>query len=152
MNIHSTYNRVFFFNIKVMEKRSADNIEFLSWSGLRWELRIKYDWYFKYRAALLQVKYPRYIVETTWGSEPAQGKTLEELIAAKSQSKRATITKYRNKLAAFVQEFETYKSGYSKLFPIEGEVDYKRYVASIELAEAKIKRLETELKELTEQS
>ena len=151
MNIHNTYNRVFFYNIKVMATKPGDVIQFLSWSGLRWELRIKYDWFFKYRAALLQVEYPKYIVETTWGSEPAQGKTLEELITTKVRSKRATITKSRNKLAAFVQEFETYKSGYSKLFPIEGEADYKRYIASIELAEAKIKRLEAELKELTEQ-
>lgn len=151
MNIHSTYTRVYFFNIKMMATKPGEILEYLSWQGLRWELRLKYDWYFKYRAALLQVKHPKYIVETTWGSEPAQGKTLAELITTKARAKRGTITKYRNKLDAYVQEFESYKSGYSKLFPIEQEADYRRYVASIELAEAKIKRLESELEDFLKQ-
>lgn len=145
----SAYDVVHFFNIKVMDRKPGELIEFLSWSGLRWELRLKYNWYFKYRAALLQVKYPKYIVETFWGNEPAQGKTLEHIINAKIISKKATITKGKNKLENYKQEFERYKSQYSRLFPIEHEQEYKKYVASIDFAVKKINRLQAELNNLT---
>lgn len=124
---------VHWFNIKVINHR-REIVEFLSWSGLKWELRLKYDWYFKYRAALLQVKYPKFEVQTNWGNEPATGKTLEEIRQGKIRAKKAKITEYKNKL-------EKAKSNWSSLFPIEDDIDYQRAVE-------KIKRLEFELQSL----
>ena len=120
---------VHWFNIKVINKREI--VEFQSWSGLKWKLRLKYDWYFKYRAALLQVKYPKFEVQTYWGNEPATGKTLEEIRNAKIRAKKSKITEYKNKL-------EKAKTTWSSLFPIEGDIDYQRAVE-------KINRLEFEL-------
>lgn len=144
INISAVTDVVHYFVIKVLDNK-RNKIEFLNWHGLRWELRLKYDWYFKYRAALLQVKYPKFKVEIHWGNEPATGKTLDQIRAAKLISKKSGITKAKNKLAAYKFEFECYKRGYSGLFPIEQEREHKRYAASIELAEEKIKRLEGEL-------
>ncbi len=124
---------VHWFNIKVIDDSRAI-IEFVSWSGLKWELRLKYDWYFKYRAALLQVKYPRFEVQVQWGNEPAKGKTLEELRQAKIIAKKATITKYKNKL-------QRAKETWSDIFPIEDDI---HYIRSVE----KINRLENEFKQL----
>jgi hypothetical protein len=121
---------VHWFNIKVINNR-RELVEFLSWSGLKWELRLKYDWYFKYRAALLQVKHPKFEVQTYWGNEPATGKTLEEIRNAKIRAKKSKITQYKNKL-------EKAKISWSSLFPIEDDIDYQRAVE-------KIKRLEFEL-------
>ena len=57
MNVNEV---VHWYIVKVLnDKREV--VECLKWSGLKWELRIKYDWYFKYRAALLQIKYPRFL-------------------------------------------------------------------------------------------
>ena len=124
---------VHWFNIKVINHR-RESVEFLSWSGLKWELRLKYDWYFKYRAALLQVKYPKFEVQTYWGNEPATGKTLEEIRQSKIRAKKSKITEYKNKL-------KKAELNWSSLFPFEDDVDYKRAVE-------KINRLEFELRSL----
>jgi len=113
---------VHWFNIKVINKREI--VEFQSWSGLKWKLRLKYDWYFKYRAALLQVKYPKFEVQTYWGNEPATGKTLEEIRNAKIRAKKSKITEYKNKL-------EKATTTWSSLFPIEDDIDYQRAVEKI---------------------
>lgn len=121
---------VHWFNIKVINNK-REIVEFLSWSGLKWDLRLKYDWYFKYRSALLQVKYPKFEVQTFWGNEPATGKTLEEIRTAKIRAKKSKITGYKNKL-------EKAKQNWSSLFPIEDDINYQRAIE-------KIKRLEFEL-------
>jgi hypothetical protein len=143
----SAYEVVHWYNIKVRNER-REIVENYSWSGLRWELRLKYDWYFKYRAALLQVKYPRYEVQVVWGNEPATGKTLEQIREQKIRAKKAIITKKQNKLDIFIQEFVQYQYNYRSLFPIEQEADYQKHTASIALAKAKIKKLEEELKSM----
>jgi hypothetical protein len=124
---------VHWFNVKVINNR-REIVEFLSWSGLKWELRLKWDWYFKYRAALLQVKYPKFEVQTYWGNEPATGKTLEEIRQGKIRAKKSKITEYKNKL-------KKAELNWSSLFPIEEDIDYKRAVE-------KINRLEFELRSL----
>lgn len=124
---------VHWFTIKVINHR-REIVEFLSWSGLKWELRLKYDWYFKYRAALLQVKYPKFEVQTYWGKEMATGKTLEEIRQAKIRAKKSKITEYKNKL-------KKAELNWSSLFPIEDDIDYKKAVE-------KINRLECELRSL----
>jgi hypothetical protein len=117
-NISSVSDVVHFFNIKVINSK-RESIEFLSWSGLKWDLRLKYDWYFKYRAALLQVKYPKFEVQVFWGNEPATGKTLQEIIQGKIRSKKSKITEFKNKLSKF-------ENSWSSLFPIEDDIDYNR--------------------------
>jgi hypothetical protein len=137
--ISSVSDVVHFFNIKVINSK-RESIEFLSWSGLKWDLRLKYDWYFKYRAALLQVKYPKFEVQVFWGNEPATGKTLQEIIQGKIRSKKSKITEFKNKLRKF-------EDSWSSLFPIEDDVDYKRALDKIELLELELKQLEKSFNE-----
>jgi hypothetical protein len=138
---------VHWFNIKVLDQK-RQKVDFLSWSGLKWELRLKYNWYFNYRAALLQVKYPKFQVQTTWGNEPATGKTLEEIRKSKISSKKATITKAKNNLAGYLAEFEHYKKSYIEIFPIEDQLKYKEFLQNIALLKDKVNRLEFELRTL----
>lgn len=125
---------VHYFNIKVLNEK-RDIIEFISWSGLKWNLRLKYDWYFKYRAALFQVKYPKFEIQTFWGNEPATGKTLEEIAQSKIRGRKAVLTKNKNLLIKA-------KKNWNSLFPIEDDPDFKRAVN-------KIKKLELELESLS---
>lgn len=118
--------------IVINEKR--ETIECLLWSGLKWEIRLKWDWYFKYRAALLQVKYPRMEVISTWGNEPATGKTLDEIKRDKVRRKKAKITEYKNNV-------ERVKRNWTSLFPIEDDPHYNA-------ALRKISNLEKELETL----
>lgn len=128
---NANYDVVHWFSIKVLNHK-REVIEFYLWDNLRFKLRIKYDWYFKYRAALLQVKHPRFKVETCWGNKPAIGKTLLQFKKDKIKSKKSKITEYKNKL-------NLAKQNWISLFPIEDDPFYQK-------AEMKINRLENELK------
>jgi len=128
--MENAYSVVHWFNIKVINNQ-REIVEFMSWNDLKYELRLKYDWYFKYRAALLQVKYPRFEVQTFHGNSPATGKTLEEILCNKIKAKKSKITAYKNKLEKAIQNWDS-------LFPIEDDLYYQKAVE-------KIKRLEFEL-------
>ena len=125
MKIQSTFDRVHFFNIRLIDSKTRETIQFLYWSNLRWEIRLKYDWYFKYRAALLQVEHPKSIVEIFWGNEPAVGKSLEQITALKIRSKKAKITEYKNKI-------DRYKNEWNELFSYEDDIKYIRAIEKIE--------------------
>jgi hypothetical protein len=122
---------VHYFVIKVYTKRGGNLIEYHIWSDMKWQLRVRYQWYFNYRAALLQVKYPRYIVEVISGNEPAKGKALEQIKEDKRRAKKAKITQYKNKL-------QKARQNWTSLFPIEEDELYQKAVQ-------KINRLELEL-------
>jgi hypothetical protein len=138
---------VHYYIIKVYDKRGGNGelVEVLKWDNLPFKVRIKYEWYFKYRAALLQVKYPKYLVDVYWGNEPAKGVQLKRLIKAKIKSKIAKITDSKNKRNGYIKEFDNYKKQYLKLFEIENENQYKVFENSIDLAKIKIQKLEKEL-------
>lgn len=139
MKIESTFDRVHFFNIRLLDPKSRKTIQFLSWSNLRWEIRLKYDWYFKYRAALLQVEHPKHIIETFWGNEPAVGKSLEQITALKIRSKKAKITEYKNKIARYTLEW-------NELFSYEDDIKYIRAIEKIEKLELELKELQKTIK------
>jgi hypothetical protein len=114
--------------------RPDDMIDNLRWDNLSFELRLKYDWYFKYRAALLQVKYPKARIEFRFGHQDAEGKSLDHIKANRITAKKRKITELINKL-------EKDKKSWAKIFPIEEDILYKK-------ASAKVERLEQELQDL----
>lgn len=124
----------FWFIIRVRNPKNLDQVEFVKWSNMTMEIRMKYDWYFKYRAALLQVKYPKHNVITNWGSEPASGKAKEHILNDRIKGKKATLTKYKNIL-------QNAEKNWNSLWPIADDLYYQK-------ALAKILRLESELDEL----
>jgi hypothetical protein len=132
--INSLALNAHYFIIKVYKNKPRELIEVIKWVNLRIDIRMKYDWYFKYRAALLQIKYPKYTVETIFGYQPATGKTAEQLKLNLIKAKKAKITAYKNKLK---KAEETWDS----LFPISEDFFYKKAVE-------KINRLQFELNAL----
>lgn len=66
MTTTSAYDVVHYVIIKVYGSH-REIVEVMRWDGLPFGTRTRFDWYFKYRAALLQVKYPRLDVVMTWG-------------------------------------------------------------------------------------
>lgn len=131
--------------IKLYNINPNDAIDQYVYKDMTPDHRLKWDWFFRYRAALLQVQNPKLRVEMRWGAEQATGKTLEQLKAKKVITMKGKITKHKNTLADFIQEFEKYKASYTQLFPIQDQLEYKRYINSIELAKSKIALLEQEL-------
>ncbi len=103
--------------IELSDKLGRPVLQRYSWKGLRFDLRLKYDWYFKYRAALLQVKYPKKYIEVRWGSEPAVGKTLKQMLKCQLSSKQGQVTKFQNRLNNVIKHWD-------QLFPIEDDPIY----------------------------
>ena len=107
-------------------------VESFLWEGFKFQLFTKYQWYFRYRAALLQVKYPKYHVEKYTG--PDKSRNPEEILKWRIRAKKAKITETKNKL----QKARDY---WDQLFPIEEDPLYLKAIAKLE-------RLKSELKEM----
>lgn len=117
-NPSNAIHNVHWFVIKVYDKRGGNGtlVEFLKWENMRFDIRLKYDWYFKYRAALLQVKYPKYHVDCYWGNEPAQGNQLVISLKNRITAKKRQLTQCSNKI-------KLYRLRWHSLFPID---DYQK--------------------------
>lgn len=147
---NQTYEFAFFVIIKVKTERGGlgELVEFHKWDQMTFEMRMKWNWYFTYRAALLQVKYPRYIVEVIEGKEDPNELVQERIKSNKLRAAKAKITKSINKLAAYKNEFDNFKHNYFELFPIEDTESFKTFTIIIKNAEDKIKALEFNLKNI----
>lgn len=123
--------------IKVYSKYGGELLEFVKWDMLSTPVRNKWDWYFKYRAALFQIAYPKAYVELLWGNKPKYSEEEIRNIDLKNSiaGKKRMITKISNAIN------ET-KAEWNELFPIEEYPLYKK-------AMAKLERYKLELQELT---
>src|SRR5690606_9308784 len=141
-NLQTTYSKQYGMVIKLYDSPFPNGtvIQLLSWGGFTFEQFMRWQWYFRYREALLQVAYPKNSVERIQTVEELSEKNKQNLIKAKQTSLKAKITKYKNRYKSFLQEFENYKSNYSGLFPIEQEANYLMYTNSLSLAESKIEK------------
>ena len=104
------------------------------WINLRWELRVKYSWYFTYRAALAQVQHPKAFIDFKWGNENPDPKTKKQLIFNQIRSRKAKITEMNNKLR-MAQE------NYDELFPLEELPAYQKFILRKQRAENELKKL-----------
>lgn len=114
---------------------------------LRFDLVSKWKWYFEYRKALIQVANPKYFVEMSivkyeyLSNEEAEAKKRKNSIS----SKKATITKWENKVKDYQEEVEKYKANWCSLFPIEDDLVYRNAMANIERANIRIEKAKEEL-------
>ena len=115
--------------------------ESLFWNGLSMEQMNKWRWYFIYRAALLQVKYPRLRVEHQWGSSPAEGKSLINALISRRSFYAGRITMWSRKIREAEQEW-------NELFPIQEHALYQKAIAKLQATREELKRIENELEKL----
>jgi hypothetical protein len=109
----------------------------LSWEDLPFPIRMKYDWYFKYRAALLQVENPRATVQIFSWKGHAEGRSEINIIAGRMRAKKAKVTEYRNKLARA-------EKAWTDLFPIQEDPLYIKALAKVERLEHEHEKLKSD--------
>jgi len=144
-------DRVFWVMVQVIDEENRLIKDGMSWKDLSWDIRRKWDWYFKYRAALLQVKYPRMRVEMTWGSGlPTRMDQAIRIHKNKLAGKKASITKTENLLRENREYMQKCKKEHSGIFPIEEDPQWKEALCVLDNLEIKLDRLKTEFVELTE--
>lgn len=120
--------------ITVKDKNTRSLVTFLQWQNIPFAVRTKWNWYYLYRAALLQVQYPKQIVLMETGHQVPTKRTAENNLRNKIISCKSKITEYKNKLKMF-------EKSYNSLFPIDEFEPYQN-------AKMKIQKKEFELKQL----
>jgi len=96
--------------IEVRENLGKPVIEYLKWDKMRFDVVCKWDWYFKYRAALLQIKYPKFRVDLIKGSVEASGLTAMQLEQKSLKKRISTCKRMLTKLSNFIKEYEEEQS------------------------------------------
>jgi hypothetical protein len=136
-----TASVVFWVVIKVWDRgmrTGVDKPRVLRWDNLPWAVRTKWDWYFKYRAALEQVCTPRAHIDFTWGhSEPDQ-RTADRILADRISRQQAKVTKIKNLL------FKA-RAEWNDLMPIEDHPTYKRAMEKLQAEQAEYNALRAQI-------
>lgn len=96
-------------------------LEKLQWMFFTHEAVTRWKWYFKYRAALLQIKYPKYDVEIKYSTSDMKS-TNQEINLLKRR-----ITAKKRKVTEFYNKAEAIRSSYNELFPVEQNPEYSTY-------------------------
>lgn len=137
-------NTTHWVTIRVLDL-SRKVVFFISWTDLPFALRMKYDWYFTYRAALAQVHNPKYTIQFNWGSEAASGRSLQRILEVKISSKKGLITKWVAKLEYHSATLRTFVFNYCSIFDIEQNSRYIVLRSQRDFAQTKIDRAKDEL-------
>ena len=119
--------------VRVRDLNICQTIDFLKWEGFTLAQLVKWSWYFRYREALMVIKYPRCEVTLTKGQQEPSERTAENIFKNRLRAKKAKITEIKNKIAWVENEWD-------ELFPVETDELYQR-------AKAKLARLEYELEQ-----
>jgi len=132
----SEYTYTHYYIITVRPRIGAEVVEHLKWEDLPWEVRLKWGWYFDYRAALLKIKYPRFRVDSSWGPMPPSPKSAEQIRKNKITALKGKITEIENKLALAEKHW-------NDLFPIQDYPDYQKALQKLNSTKFELNNLIT---------
>lgn len=85
------------------------------WTGLRFELMMKYQWYFRYVSAHLQIQYPKRI----FGFEVYRLHSPEEVRAVEKKRLVNKIRSAKAKITEAENELSKLRASWVEIFPIE---------------------------------
>lgn len=135
--------KTYYHVIKVKHTPNGDVVEHLYWDNMLFEQVTKWSWYFNYRAALLQVKYPKSIVYHNWGNMPANPRKEKTILQNRAIAKKRKITEYNNKLKKAISEW-------NQLFPIEDDNVFKQCTQKIDKLKKELGNLNTKIQNIKE--
>ena len=123
MSVYYKYKPVVFYRIiKVRKSLGKPVIESMKWENMSFIMVCKWEWYFRYRSALLQIKYPKYDVQLIKGSVEPVGKTKLELEEQLKKKRKITCKRMVTKFTNIINEYE--KEQKQLLFPNYSNKNY----------------------------
>lgn len=133
-----TSNHTFYYLVVVVD-RNQNRLEFLKWSDLPQQTYIKFFWYFKYRSALLQIKYPKCEIRCNWGvyTEPSK-KSQTIILQNKIISRKRKVTEMKNRLLKLTSQW-------NELFPYQEDPLYIKFMERMNKAEDELSDFTKEL-------
>jgi hypothetical protein len=114
------------------------------WPGLRFELAIKYQWYFRRVAALHQLQYPRHIVGFEWSRMASQ----EEKEISEKKSLKDKIVAAKSKVTQAENQLRDLKAGWKELFPIEQHPKWEATQKKLREKQTQLEMMERQLAEM----
>ena len=117
-------------------------VKYYQWYNMPSDMVKRWRWYFKYRAALLQVKYPKFDVELSYTTSDMKCKTQQiHLLERKIVAKKSKVTEFRNK-------YESIRARHKELFPVEDHPVYMKYIEIEKIKRTELLELESALSKL----
>ncbi len=99
--------KAFYRKIEVRTKIGGEVIETLFWENMRFDFVCKWEWYFRYRSALLQIKYPKYKVNLIMYSHDPVGLTKEQIDNNLRKKRITTCKRMITRISNAILEYET---------------------------------------------
>jgi hypothetical protein len=130
------------FSVKILtgtQRALAESVYYRK--DLPMSIRVKYDWYFKYREALVRIEKPKNYTELIIVAYDAPQKTIQQIEEKRKKDKiiaaKARITKIKNRIDLF-------RSEYNSLFPIKEDPIYQKLEYALWKSECDLKILSKE--------
>lgn len=117
---------------------ASDPDRLMKWEGLTFQQRMRWEWYFRYRAALLQVEHPRWLIELRHGRVEVT-MTEAEKAAQRLENK---IRKAKADLTQATNRIERYKANYRGMFAIEEDAVYRALIDLQSIRQYNLNRLQ----------
>jgi hypothetical protein len=106
------------------KRQDPEPIESLSWI-FHASIVLRWDWYFKYRAALMQVKYPKAHITFSINMYEEDSRSKLQQALAEEIKRRTQITRIKNRFSAAVKQWR--QNDPLGLTPIEEHPNYDMF-------------------------
>ncbi len=114
-------------------------VNFLEWTDVDINRFVRWKWYFRYRAALLQTQHPKMYVEID--HTPIKTKSQKDLVDTlkrRVSARKSQISKWENLM-------KKAEKNWNQLFPIHEDPNYKKAIAKIEYNQGELNQVLKEL-------
>ena len=133
---------LFLYSVKLVVFNNQHSIiHTLLWFDLPYNLRLKWDWYFSYRAALFQVQFPRFDVQLIYSRYQAKDTSLKRLLNNQLINKKGKLTHYQNQI-------KLAQLHWNSLFPISDDPLYISSLSLIDSVQLEIDNLMSQINSL----
>jgi len=119
----------------------------MKWDGLSFAQANKYDWYFRYRAALFQIETPQQFIEIRKWNYPHVDPVKVQLLRLQNKliAAKGAVTKIEGQLTLA-------RNNWNALFPIEEEPLWGKAQEKLERKRKEVREIEEEITSLQNQS
>lgn len=139
-NFKISYPKGFFYRIVLKTKKhNGDTLETLLWDDMELDFRNRWEWYFRYRASLLQVQNPKFYVETHRGYHDASSLLTEKILAKRKKNKITTCKRMITQFSNAIEEYKSIES--NKLIPNWNHPKYLKCLKKLEEYKKELKTL-----------
>lgn len=129
--------------IKLYEKsyETGNYIIVRKWEDFQFNQVSKWNWYFRYIAAKIQIEHPHRLVELSHVKYEVedQNKKAQQILTNRLRSAKSKLTEWNNKIKQF-------ESSYNEIFPINEHPVYRKAKQKIKEKETLKRELESRLK------